>query len=126
VLRLLEDDSPLSTKELKKRAKLEGRFQETAYNRALKELWKRLLIVGFGEVDDGAFPSLAMGASEVMFEQLWRDAGTLDPQAAHDRIREKLGESSLFYKDFRKTLSAAPAPVDKKTTRTIRYGGWEY
>lgn len=125
VLQLLEEDSPLSTKQLKKQAKLEGRFQETAYNRALKELWKRLLVVGFGEVDDGAFPSLAMGATQTMFEELWRDAEKLNPAKAEEKIRALLGETSLFYKDFQKLKKTAP-PKPAKGPQTLRYGGWEY
>ena len=124
ILRLLEDDSPLSTKQLKKQAKLEGRFQESTYNRALKDLWKRLLIVGFGEVDDGAFPSLAVGASEVMFEDLWRAAAKLNPAEAERTIRAILGEESLFLKDFVKIRADAPKRL--VGPHTVKYGGWEY
>ena len=61
ILDLLREDSPLSTKALKKMTDLQGRENEKVYVRALKELWMRGLIVGYGEVDEGAFPSLAMG-----------------------------------------------------------------
>jgi hypothetical protein len=51
LLRLLEENSPLSTKQLKRASEMEGRFFESAFQRALKELWAHLLIVGYGEVD---------------------------------------------------------------------------
>ncbi len=71
VLELLEADSPLSTKKIKERAELKGRFFEPSYHRALKELWSSLTIVATGEIDDGAFPSLAHAATKTMFEDLW-------------------------------------------------------
>jgi hypothetical protein len=71
LLELLEDDSPQSTKVLRANAQLQGRRNETIYARALKELWSRLLIVGVGEVADGAFPSLQMSATRLRFEPLW-------------------------------------------------------
>ena len=69
---VLENNSPLSTKELKELTDLQGRVNESMYNRGMKELFTRLLIVGFGEVEDGAFPSLAVGATELLFEEQWR------------------------------------------------------
>ena len=69
---VLENNSPLSTKELKELTDLQGRVNESIYNSGMKELFTRLLIVGFGEVEDGAFPSLAVGATELLFEELWR------------------------------------------------------
>ena len=40
----------------------------------MKELWSTLAIVGVGEVEDGAFPSLAHAATDVVFEDLCREA----------------------------------------------------
>jgi hypothetical protein len=74
LLEILEDDSPQSTKALKKSAGMQGRVMEAAYTRALKELWSRLLVVGAGEVEDGAFPSLSIGATRLLFEDLWAEA----------------------------------------------------
>jgi hypothetical protein len=122
VLSLVEESSPLSTKELKKRTRLEGRLQESAYNRALKELWRSLRVVGFGEVDDGAFPSLAIGATEVLFEDLWRAAKKIEVGAAEALIRKRLGEGSLFYKEFEKLR--AQVPPRPKGPRVFHYGGW--
>ncbi len=52
VMEVLENNSPISTKGLKRAADLQGRTHETEYNRAMKELFSRLLIVGFGEFED--------------------------------------------------------------------------
>ena len=74
ILSLLNESSPQSTKQLKRGAQLEGKFLEPTYQKATQELWQRLLIVGHGEVDDGAFPSLAVGSTQLLFEDLWKKA----------------------------------------------------
>ncbi|MBY0451825.1 MAG: hypothetical protein K2P92_02240, partial [Bdellovibrionaceae bacterium] len=66
----LEEDSPLSTKQLKAITELRGKDNERFYNRGMKELFSRFLIVAYGEVDDGAFPSLAVGTTRNLFEDL--------------------------------------------------------
>ncbi len=105
LLEILQAESPLSTKELKRLADMRGRENERAYEKALKELWSRLLIVAYGEVEDGAFPSLAVGATETLFEQLWSDALELSPDAAEKRIAKTLDRSNPFYK-FHQKLAA--------------------
>lgn len=80
ILELLMSDSPLSTKQLKAVADLEGRMMEPTYNRAMKPLWQNLLLVGFGEFDDSSFPSLGIGATATLFEDLWSQALTLSPE----------------------------------------------
>lgn len=92
----LEEESPLSTKELKRHAGLVGRFHERAYEKALKELWARLLIVGFGEQDDGAFPSLVMGATKTLFEDLWTEARGLGAEEAQRRLEAVFPPKSLL------------------------------
>ncbi len=79
LLEILETNSPLSTKALKKASDLRGRDLEPTYQKAMKSLWEKLLIVGVGEVDDGAFPSLAVGATELLHEELWRRAQEIKP-----------------------------------------------
>lgn len=120
VLEILLAESPLSTKELKKQCKLEGRFEEKTYNRALKDLWERLLIVGFGEVDDGAFPSLAVGATQVLFEELTKKM----PKKEDDiLLMRTLGEKNPFYLDFKKLskkISARTDTKELKKKKTIR------
>lgn len=98
ILELLEEDSPLSTKRLKALADLSGRENEACYGRALRELWSRHLIVVHGEVDEGAFPSIAVGATKLIFEDLWAEASALSPDEARRRILETLPGESPFVK----------------------------
>jgi hypothetical protein len=101
---VLENNSPLSTKELKALTDLRGRDNEAAYNRGMKELFTRFLIVGFGEVDDGAFPSLAVGATELLFEELWREGAEMAPRVARAAVDRLMPEGSHFRKFLEKTL----------------------
>jgi hypothetical protein len=84
ILQLLEENSPLSGKELRRMLGLQGKRFEATYQSSLKELWLRFLIVGYGEVDDGAFPSLAIGATRLLFEDLYRKAGEMNLSEAQD------------------------------------------
>lgn len=104
MLSLLRESSPLSTKQLKKAAELQGKYLEGIYTKALGELWARLLIVGYGEIDDGAFPSLNMGATELLFEELWNDSRNLDPEKRDRLIHDKLAPSLSFQKFFNRTV----------------------
>jgi hypothetical protein len=96
VMEVLQNNSPLSTKELKKLADLQGREHEAQYNRAMKELFSILLIVGFGEVEDGAFPSLAVGATELLFSDLWTRAEDMRLPEAQSVIDRFMPERSHF------------------------------
>jgi len=98
LLQALEENSPLSTKQLKAVVNLKGPSLESEYTRALSELWARLLIVGCGEVEDGAFPSLAIGATKRIFEEEWKQAQKRDPHQALAQIQEELGDASPFYR----------------------------
>lgn len=77
LLEVLEDDSPLPTKRLKAAADLFGKENEARFQRALRELWRKFLIVGYGEVEEGGFPSLAIGATRLLFEDVWEEAREL-------------------------------------------------
>lgn len=87
LLGLMEESSPRSTKELKRESGLQGRLLESTYNKAMKELWSRLLIVGFGEVAEGAFPSLAVGATRHLFEDLFEEAAAMPLEEARARMK---------------------------------------
>lgn len=113
ILDLLEEDSPLSTKQLRKLADLQGKENESRYSRALKELWSRNLIVGFGEIDEGAFPSLAMGATKLIFEDLWKEALDLSAEEARDNVKTLIGEDSPFFKFYQKQLTASGRDSDE-------------
>jgi len=101
----LESDSPLSTKELKRLTDLQGKFNEPNYNRGMKQLFSRFLIVAYGEVDDGAFPSLAVGATRLLFEELWLKAEAMKVQEAQKLIDRYMASGSLFRKHFEKVLA---------------------
>jgi hypothetical protein len=118
LLEALEQDSPLSTKELKLQTELRGKENESAYNRALKELFQQLLVVGFGEVDDGAFPSLAIGSTRVLYEDLWESAKTLSIAEAESAIARWMPESSPFERAWRKSLQ--PTDLTTRCKRTAQ------
>jgi hypothetical protein len=115
VLRVLEGESPLSTKELKIQCGLKGKANETLYQKALRELWTRALIVAFGEVEDGAFPSLAIGATRVLFEDLWKEAWELSPDEVDARIQTYLPKTSLFGRELERNKKAIPAHANRST-----------
>jgi hypothetical protein len=100
---VLENNSPLSTKQLKDLTGLQGRENEADYTRGMKELFQRLLIVGFGEVEDGAFPSLAVGATELLFEDLWRGSADLSAKQAEFLVERFMPVASHFRRHFEKT-----------------------
>lgn len=118
VFQILEQDSPLSTKALKKEAGLRGKDQESAYGKALKTLWERALIVGFGEVEDGAFPSLAMGASQLLFDNLWEEAKHLTATEAQLRLEPLFSSQPLFKKEFEKVKQG----LERATPELIKKG----
>jgi len=98
----LVERSPLSTKELKKETGLRGRDLESEYSRGLKELWSRLWIVGWGEKDDGAFPSLQMAATKHLFEKQWRRALELDALDAASEICDRFANSPRMLNFFQR------------------------
>lgn len=100
ILDALESDSPLSTKELKKITELQGRLNEPMYSRAMKELFSKLLIVAYGEVDDGAFPSLAVGATKLIYEDLWLAAQQMDIKEAQAILDRKVPPGTKVRKFF--------------------------
>lgn len=100
LLEILDEDSPQSPRTLRELTGLQGKLYEATFNRALKELWNRLLIVGFGEFDDGAFPSLAIGSSKMLFEDQWEEAAKLTNAEAEKIIQAKLPPDSVFGKFY--------------------------
>jgi hypothetical protein len=102
LLQVLEDDSPQSSKELRRNAGLRGKESERVWTRATRELWEQLAIVGTGEVPDGAFPSLEIGATRWIFEDLWEEAQRQRPDEA--LLEAQLPAGSAFGKFWRQTL----------------------
>ena len=101
---VLENNSPLSTRKLKELTDLQGRLHDAEYSRAMKDLFSCLRIVGFGEVDDGAFPSLAVGATELLYDDLWREAEGMSVRRAQSTLDRFMPPSSHFRRFFDKTL----------------------
>ena len=113
LLEILEDDSPQSTKTLKRTAGMQGRAMEATYTRALKELWSRLLVVGAGEECDGAFPSLSIGATRLLFEDPWaeaHEAARIGGPRAEDaaRLARTLADAPSFRRELEKVRAAMP------------------
>lgn len=117
ILEFLRNDSPMSTKQVKAAAELEGRLNESAYNRAMKPLWNYLLTVGYGEFDDSSFPSLGIGASQTLFEDLWTKAQTIAPGQAL-RALEKIWPATNPFLKFAKKLHSS---LDKESPETYTY-----
>ncbi len=111
ILDTLESDSPLSTKEVKKLTDLKGKDNEPTYNKAMKQLFSTLQIIAFGEVDDGAFPSLAVGATQLIYEDLWNAALKLKTLEAKRTVDFYLTEGSSVRKYFDKTLTDKIRPL---------------
>lgn len=100
ILDELENDSPLSTKQIKKLTELQGRDNERFYNQAMKELFSYLYIVAYGEVDDGAFPSLAVGATKNIYEDLYLKAQKISKKQCEEIIGLYMPVDNLFHKQF--------------------------
>jgi hypothetical protein len=112
----LLDDSPQATKALKDSAGLPGKAFETEFQRGLRALWKRLLIVGYGEVEEGGFPSLAIGATKLLFEDEWDRAGNMSAAERAEILQRHFPRGSPFAKQLERNLKslpveAAPAPA---------------
>ena len=105
LLERLREVSPRSTKELRAEAGLRGKPFESLFTHAMKALWTRLLIVGTGEVPDGAFPSLAVAATEMMFEDSW-NARERVPRAAESELAKTLARSPAFARELAKSEKA--------------------
>jgi hypothetical protein len=110
ILELLREHSPRSTKEIRAAAELRGKPFERIFQHAMKALWARLLVVGVGEVEDGAFPSLAVAATEAMFEDLWLARGRV-PEAARRALREAVTRSPALERELGRSLKAIASPT---------------
>lgn len=109
ILEALMNNSPMSTKQIKAAASLEGRLLEPTYNRAMKPLWTHLMIVGFGEFEDSSFPSLGIGATATLFEELWEESKAISSTQALAFLKKRLGEENPFLKFALKQLNLRKA-----------------
>jgi hypothetical protein len=129
ILTILKNESPISTRQIKKMSGLQGPIHAREYENAMKELWLRLLIVAYGEVDDGAFPSLSVGATELIFEDVWRDAFSNKALEPETQIKEIISEKNVFYQYLLKikqkvsapTASLRPGKSTSKKPRVVKF-----
>lgn len=110
ILELLEEDSPQTTRRVRSAAGLSGKLLEGAFQRALDELWQRALIVGLREEADGGFPSLAVGPTKHLFEDLWTRSRehTETDRAALTAALDAQKPLRRFYDQSLTKLSSAP------------------
>ncbi|MEA2753371.1 MAG: hypothetical protein QOI41_7514, partial [Myxococcales bacterium] len=116
ILERLRELSPRSTKDLRAEVGLRGKPFESLFNHAMKALWTRLLVVGTGEIPDGAFPSLAVAATEMVFEDTW-NARAHVPADARAKLDEALKRSPKFAKE----LSNSAKSVRESTAALRRF-----
>ena len=57
-----------------------------------------------GEVDEGAFPSLAIGSTELLFEDLWREGRFIKEEKAMEIIETLLKDNLFFLKEIKKQV----------------------
>jgi len=95
ILELLRSNSPLSTREIKKETQLQGKLHLSLYTKAVKQLFQRGLVVGFGEIEDGSFPSSLIGATDLLFEDIWKASSSKKKVGLPSAV-----ESSPDYKKF--------------------------
>lgn len=98
ILDELMNNSPMSTKEIKSVTNLQGKLLASEYQKSLKALFRLFLIVGYGEVDDGAFPSAAIGATALIYEDLWLQAQNISAAKAQLEIDKYMSASTNFGK----------------------------
>lgn len=100
IYRALLENSPQAPKQLRRTLRDEYGLELTAaeLEKVVKQLFRYLLIVGYGEIDEGAFPSLAIGASKNIFEELWDKSLTISTAQRSEAIENLLPRNSTFAK----------------------------
>jgi hypothetical protein len=110
ILNLLNENSPQSTKDIKKKLNLQGRYFESEYNKSMNELWKKLLIVGWGEKNDGAFPSLNIASSKLFFEKAWKEAEKNKRLESHNFLIKKFKNSPSVFNHYTRLAKLSLTP----------------
>ncbi len=122
ILEVLDLNSPLSVKQVKVICEMKGKANERRFEKAMKELWTRLLIVGYGEVDDGAFPSLSVGSTRLLFEKEWTIAQKMTSREAEENIKHfDTGGKMLVYLRKKMHSEVAPPTRSRKKVTVIRF-----
>ncbi len=124
VLAVLQDDSPMSTKALRESAGLRGGEFDRRWQRAIAELFIRLDIVAVGEVADGAFPSLAVGATSLLFEDEWNaredQADADDTAALENAFTRSLTWKKHWKQCLEKIIATGVDPGPRRSTHSRR------
>lgn len=104
LLDTLISDSPLSTKQLKSLTELQGKMFESTYNKSMRPLWDHFQIVAYGEFEDSSFPSLGIGATQTLFEDLYISTKDMSLKKAKNVIDDKMPIGSKFRKYFDRVM----------------------
>lgn len=115
IYEVLSSDSPISTKILKKHTGLVGKDFAAEFDRSMRFLYQNFLVVTYGEVDDGAFPSAAVGTTELLFESLWEEAKRTDRATALHVLNKYLPAGSATRKFFDKISPDASSHFSSPT-----------
>lgn len=105
LLDVLRMDSPLSTRQLKEATDLQGKYLERVYEKGMKPLWQHFDIVACGEIEDSSFPSLAIGATETIFEELVVESREMSVTEMNILINQAFEEGSPEAKAFQRTFA---------------------
>lgn len=125
LLSVLQESSPRSTKELKEALEWKGRSYEAQFSRASQELFARFLMLGVGEIEDGAFPSLAHAATELAFEKEWEKAKKMSLPAAARKLESALTSNSLFFDQLKRYQKKYLRSAPRKTSKVPKQINWD-
>jgi hypothetical protein len=120
ILSVLEDDSPLPTKILRLECGLEGKYNEAKFNKGMRQLWAKLLIVGYGEVEEGGFPSLATGASKLLFEELWDESLKITIEERDKTIAKFIPANSPFTRHLSRWRDSQNKSLSYIATQSVK------
>lgn len=109
IFEVLSSDSPQSTKVLKRATGLTGKDFSAEFDRSMRFLYQNFLLVTFGEVDDGAFPSAAVGTTPLLFESVWEKSKGIPRDQALKVVNSYLPPQSAVGKFFDKLHPEARA-----------------
>ncbi len=80
---------------------------DTGGDASVGDLWLLMKhLSDCGEVDDGAFPSLAVGSTQLLFEDLWLAAKDMKSAKAQKLVDQFMPIGSLVRKFFDKQMSS--------------------
>jgi len=105
LLEAVDQDSPLSTKQVKVACGLQGKLLESRFNKVSRFLWQNFCLVAYGEIEDSSFPSLGYASPKIMFEDLWIESQKISPAKAKTEIEKLLKDQPAFLSEVLKPFS---------------------